>query len=171
MDTPSAGLPLLRPFSDSDRFRLRRWLSDSHVIGWWGSRATAEASIALAMHSPSAIVRIIELNNEPIGYAHALDLQDSKLPAAVWHADIFIGSCMHQGHDIGITALKALTAELFSTTLASGLSIRVPIKYERQVRLIERVGFCWHALEAASPIGPAWLLVAHRKQLPIQGTT
>ena len=78
----------LRPVEDGDRFRLRRWLSEPHVVEWFGSRAAAEASLALAAESDAAIARMIVLDGEAIGYAHALDLDDPRLPPGCWQADV-----------------------------------------------------------------------------------
>lgn len=154
---------LVRPINEGDRFRVRRWLGEPHVIQWWGSRSAAEASVALAAESPSALVRIIEREGEAIGYAHALDLADKRLPPAVWQADAFIGAALHRGQGLGAMALGLLRDEVFATTLAVGLVVRVSIRNERAVRAIERVGFKWHSVTPDAQLGPCWLLVAARQ--------
>ena len=152
----------LRPLNDGDRFRLRRWLSEPHVIAWWGSRSAAEASVAMAEASHTALVRMIDLDGEAIGYAHALDLTDAHLPPAVWQADVFIGAAPHRGQGLGAVALAALRDELFAATLAQGLAVRVAIRNERAVRAIERCGFKWHVVVTDAQLGPCWLLLAGR---------
>ena len=156
----------LRPVSEGDRFRLRRWLSEPHVIQWWGSRAAADAALKLAEESPSAVVRIIEAGGEPIGYGHALDLDERRLPPATWQADLFIGSAAHRGKGLGSAALGMLRDEVFRTTLASALAVRVSIRNEAQVRAVERAGFKWHAVAHDPMLGPCWLLVAARGDMP-----
>lgn len=153
---------VLRDITEGDRFRLRRWLSEPHVIAWWGSRAAADAAVAMAATSPTAVVRVIERGGEAIGYTHALDLVDRRLPAGTWHADVFIGAAMLRGHGLGAQALVSLRNELFATTLASGLALRVSIRNERAVRAIERAGFRWHAVVPDALLGPCWVLVASR---------
>ena len=164
--SPSSALQL-RGLTEGDRFRVRRWLSEPHVIQWWGSRAAADAAIAMAEASHTALARMIELNGEAIGYAHALDLTDAHLPAAVWQADVFIGAAPHRGQGIGALALAALRDELFAATLAQGLAVRVSIRNERAVRAIERAGFKWHVVISDSQLGPCWLLLAARPGCPV----
>ena len=154
--------PTLRPVTDGDRFRLRRWLAEPHVIQWWGSKAAAEASLALAAQTPSAIARIIEYDGAAIGYVQALDLADRRLPPLTWIADVFIGTASHRGHGHGAQALVRLRAEVFATTLASALAVRVPVRNERQVRAIEKAGFRWRSVAPDTVLGPCWLMVAAR---------
>ena len=153
---------VLRPITDGDRFRLRRWLAEPHVIAWWGSKAAAEAAVALAAQSPTAVARIIERDGDAIGYAHALDLEDRRLPAGTWIADVFIGAAVYRGQGLGAIALAQLSDEVFRTTLAPALAVRVSIRNERPVRFIERAGFKWHAVVPDALLGPCWLLVAVR---------
>ena len=152
----------LRPLTEGDRFRVRRWLAEPHVVQWWGSRAAADAAVAMAAHSPTALVRIIEREGDAIGYTHALDLVDRRLPAGTWHADVFIGAALLRGQGIGADALMALRAELFASTMAAGVAVRVSIRNERAVRAIERAGFKWHAEVPDAMLGPCWVLVAGR---------
>ena len=152
----------LRPVTEGDRFRLRRWLSEPHVIRWWGSKSAAEAAVALAQNSSSALVRIIYKGDEPIGYAQAMDMDDRRLPPATWQADAFIGSMTHRGRGLGALALSQLRDEVFQTTLAAALAVRIPVRNERQVRAIERAGFRWRSVTSDPLLGPCWLLVAER---------
>jgi RimJ/RimL family protein N-acetyltransferase len=152
----------LRAVTDGDRFRLRRWLAEPHVIQWWGSRSAAEAAVALAAGSETAVCRIIARDGDAIGYAHALDLADRRLPPACWQADVFIGAQTLRGQGLGATALALLKAELFATTMAHTLAVRVSIRNERAVRAIERVGFKWREVVPDAQLGPCWVLVAER---------
>ena len=153
----------LRPIVEADRFRLRRWLAQPRVVQWWGSRAAADAMIALAAQTPSALVRIIERDGEPIGYAHALDIAEPRLRPATWTADAFIGAPLARGQGLGAKALALLATEIFATTLASALAVRVSIRNERSVRAIERSGFGWHSFAADPALGPCWWLIAVRR--------
>lgn len=153
---------LLRALTEGDRFRLRRWLAEPHVIQWWGSRAAAEAAVAMAARSPTALARIIAHDGEAIGYTHALDLVDRRLPPGTWQADVFIGAALLHGQGLGADALMALRDEMFATTMAGGLAVRVSIRNERAVRAIERAGFKWHAVVPDAMLGPCWVLVAGR---------
>lgn len=152
----------LRPVTEGDRFRLRRWLSEPHVIQWWGSKAAADASVAIAADSDTAVARIIDVGAETIGYAHALDLDDARLPPATWTADVFIGAAPYRGQGLGATALALLRDEVFASTLASALAVRVAIRNEAAVRAIERAGFTWHTVAPDRLLGPCWLLLAVR---------
>ena len=163
MPSPAPNQPItLRALTDGDRFRLRRWLAEPHVIAWFGSRGAAEAAVALAAQSPTAVQRIITRDDGAIGYAHALDIEDRRLPPATWHADAFIGSALHRGQGLGARALALLRDEVFATTLASALAVRISINNERQVRAIERAGFRWHTIGPDPVLGPCWWLLAAR---------
>jgi aminoglycoside 6'-N-acetyltransferase len=154
----------LCPVTDGDRFRLRRWLSEPHVIQWWGSKSAAEAAMAMAAQSETALIRMIALSDDTIGYAHALDLADATLPPATWQADVFIGAQPHRGKGHGATALALLRDEVFATTLAAGLAVRVAVANERAVRAIEVVGFQWRAVIQDPSLGPCWQMVARRSR-------
>jgi aminoglycoside 6'-N-acetyltransferase len=154
----------LRPVADGDRFRLRRWLSEPHVIQWWGSKSAAETAVALATQSETAIVRMINLDDDAVGYAHALDLPDPSLPPATWQADVFIGAEAHRGKGHGATGLALLRDELFRTTLAAGLAVRLAIANESAVRAIEKHGFHWLTVVRDPALGPCWQMVARRSR-------
>lgn len=158
----------LRPAIPADRFAIRRWLGDPEVEKWWGNRARAEAEITLAMESPSALCRIIELASQPIGYAHAVDtgLWDGELPALVpagcWDLDILIGSPSHRGKGVGRHAVQLLASEVFSTTLAVACCVVTSIRNEAAVRAYERAGFRWAGIWQDPSFGPCWLLLKER---------
>ena len=118
--------------------------------------------MALAQNSESAITRIIYLDGEAIGYAQVMDLDDRRLPPATWQADAFIAAITHRGRGLGALALIQLRNEVFQTTLAAGVAVRVPVRNERQVRAIERAGFRWRSVTPDALLGPCWLLVAAR---------
>jgi aminoglycoside 6'-N-acetyltransferase len=154
--------PSLRAINEGDRFRVRRWLSEPDVIQWWGSKSAAETAMALAAQSETAIVRMISLGNDAIGYAHAFDLPDTNLPPATWQADVFIGAQKHRGKGHGASGLALLRDEVFRTTLAAGLAVRVAISNEPAVRAIEARGFRWKAVVPDASLGPCWQMVARR---------
>ncbi len=64
----------LRPATPEDRFLIRRWLAEPEVQSWWGTAASAEAEITLALASAAALPRIIERDGVAIGYAHAVEI-------------------------------------------------------------------------------------------------
>lgn len=166
--TASSESLVLRTASPADRFLIRRWLADPEVESWWGSRAGAEAEIALAMESPSALCRMIECNSEPIGYAHAVDVGlwneplPQELPAGCWDIDLFIGSAERRARGYGGRALELLTDEVFATTLAVACCIFVSVKNERAVRAYERAGFRWLCIWPDRSFGPCWVLLKDR---------
>jgi RimJ/RimL family protein N-acetyltransferase len=133
------------------------------VVQWWGSKAAAEASMTMAAQSETALVRMIDIDGEPIGYAHVLDAADASLPVGTWQADVFIGSERHRGLGYGAQALGILRDELFATTLTDAVAVRVGLANERQVRAIERVGFQWRDVVQDPLLGRCWVLVAERR--------
>lgn len=149
-----------------DRFMIRRWLADPEIEAWWGSRASVEAEIALAMDSPSALCRIIEDAGQAIGYGHAVDsgLWAATLPAEIppgcWDLDIFIGSTSHR--DVGARAIDLLVQEVFATTLAVACCIMTSVKNEVAVRTYEHAGFRWATVWNDPVIGPSWVLLQER---------
>jgi RimJ/RimL family protein N-acetyltransferase len=131
---------------------------------WWGSKSAAEAAMAMAAQSETSIIRIIVRGDETIGYAHALDLADTSLPPATWQADVFIGAQEHRGQGHGATGLAQLRGEVFATTLAAGLAVRVAVANEGAVRAIEAAGFQWRAIIQDPSLGPCWQMVARRSR-------
>ena len=103
----------LRPAVPEDRFRIRRWLAEPEIAAWWGNAASAEAEIALAMASDTAVCRIVLFGEEPIGYAHAVDVglwggeRPQEIEPGTWDVDLFIGSEQHRSRGLGGVALGA----------------------------------------------------------------
>src|SRR5262249_2831135 len=87
--TPSLAVRL-RPATAEDGFLIRRWLKDPAVAACSGNRASAEAEIALARLSATALMRIVTWQARPIGYAQALEVglrsgsQPLEIPAGSW---------------------------------------------------------------------------------------
>ena len=158
----------LRPTTPGDRFMVRRWLTDPEIETWWGSRASAEAAIALAMESPSALCRIIEDAGQPVGYAHAVDAglwgetRPDVIPAGCWDLDIFIGAASHRGRGIAQRTIELLTREVFTTTLAVACCIITSVKNEAAVRAYEQAGFRWGSVWSDPTHGPCWVLLKER---------
>jgi RimJ/RimL family protein N-acetyltransferase len=169
MDLPSPTITL-RPATPGDRFMIRRWLADPDIETWWGSRASAEAEIALAMESPSALCRIIEDTAQPVGYAHAVDAGlwgetlPKEIPPGCWDLDIFIGSATHRAQDSGQRAIELLAREVFATTLAVACCIVISVKNEAAVRAYERTGFRWLSVWNDPASGPSWVLLKERSR-------
>ena len=149
-----------------DSVQLRNWLALPTVQAWWGSRNRAEAEVAVALASPSAICRIIRLLDEPIGYAHALDgalleggaQSRAALDSGAWDCTVFIASERHRGRGLGGLALDLLVGEVFSTTLAVACTLRIPVAKEHAVRAIEAAGFKWVRVESDPGLGRVWLM-------------
>ena len=160
----------LDPLGAGDNARLRGWLQLAGVLAWWGSRDRAEAEVALAVASPSAICRIICVGGEPIGYAHAVDgaLLDGgdggPSDSGAWDCAVFIAVEAHRGMGRGEMALRALVAEVFGTTLAVACTLRVPVTKEHAVRAIEAAGFRWVRVQQDPALGRVWLMRCDRPQ-------
>ena len=158
----------LRPAVPEDRFRIRRWLAEPEIAAWWGNAASAEAEIALAMASDTAVCRIVLFGEEPIGYAHAVDvgLWGGERPQAIepgtWDVDLFIGSEQHRSRGLGGVALGRLVEEVFATTLAIACYGLVSIRNEAAVRAYERAGFAWRRIWNDPLLGPCWLMARDR---------
>ena len=164
----------LRPATPEDRFRVRRWLAAPEVAAWWGNAASAEAEITLAMDSEAALARIIELGNEPIGYAHAVEIglwgQDRPegLAPGTWDIDLFIAEEAHCGRGLEPAALTLLTEEVFTTTLAVACCAVVAVRNEAGVRACERAGFRWQRIWNDALFGPSWVMLKERPGQPPQ---
>jgi RimJ/RimL family protein N-acetyltransferase len=160
----------LEPLGPGDHARLRAWLGLPTVLAWWGTRNRAEAEIALALSSPSALCRIIWGDDEPIGYAHALDAalvggggrSGASHDSGTWECVIFIALEAHRGRGAGAAALKALADEVFATTLAVACALQVPVSKEQAVRAVEAAGFRWVRIEQDAALGRVWVMRCER---------
>jgi RimJ/RimL family protein N-acetyltransferase len=158
----------LRSVLPQDWDRVRAWLQQAEIQAWWGGLAAAEAEIAIAAESPSAICRLIVVDDIPIGYGHALDADlvrstrtDGLLPGT-YVAALFIADPAHRQRAAGETALSALTREVFSSTLAPACATLVPVRHEAAVRAAERAGYSWIGVRDDGPGGRSWLMVRER---------
>ena len=159
--------------ADKDRFLVRRWLGLPHVAAWFGSRAAAEAALAIANDMATAVRRLVVVDGIPVGYLHALDADQrfavalqrprhDAIPTGAWLVEVFIADTGMRGRGAGARALELIREEIFATTLAPALVLVAGVRHERQVRAIERAGFHWTAVIADDSLGAAWLLVAER---------
>ena len=162
----------LRPAASEDRFLIRRWLSDPRVQSWWGTAASAEAEITLAIASTAAVPRIIERDGIAIGYAHAVETglwaaePPEGVPAGGWDVDYFVAPAASDAAGIGSVVLALLTEEVFATTLAVACSGLVSIRNEAAARAYERAGFRWLQLLQDPLLGPSWLMLKERQGPP-----
>jgi RimJ/RimL family protein N-acetyltransferase len=147
---------------------VRAWLQQSEIQAWWGGLAAAEAEIAIAADSESAICRLIVADDIPIGYGHALDAgivrggRTAGLSAGAYVVSLFIADPAHRQRGAGETALAALTHEVFATTLAPAAATLVPVRYEPAVRAAERAGYRWIGVLDDRTNGRNWLMVRDR---------
>jgi RimJ/RimL family protein N-acetyltransferase len=163
-----AGNIVLVPATDEDWPTIRRWLAQPEVIRWWGPRATTEAEVMLALGSEHAISRMIVCDGVAVGYGHAVDAAllgvslPAELPVGAWEMDVFVASAEHRGRGIGVTALAAMQRDVFATTLAPVVYVRVPVGQEKAVRAYERAGLRWLAVMRDPVMGPEWMMAAVR---------
>ena len=158
----------LRPAAPEDRFVVRRWLTDPQVQSWWGTAASAEAKITLALATSAALPRIIERDGIAIGYAHAVETgvwaaePPEGVPAGAWDVDYFVAPAAGDAGETGGIVLALLTEEVFATTLAVACSALVSIRNEVAVRAYERAGFRWLQVLQDPLFGPSWLMLKAR---------
>jgi RimJ/RimL family protein N-acetyltransferase len=161
----------LRPATPEDRFLIRRWLSDPHVQSGWGTVASAEAGVTLALASSAALPNIIERDGIPVGYAHAVEhgLWATRLPegvtAGAWDVDYFVTPAAHDA-TTGSIALEVLTGNVFATTLAVACAGLVSIRNETAARAYERAGFHWLQVLQDPSLGPSWVMLKDRPRPP-----
>ena len=158
----------LRPVGQGDLDQIRRWLRQPEVEAWWGPASATSAEVQIAVQSPSALCRLIEVDGVAVGYCHAIDAQiwgdhlPDELQPGTWELDVFIASAGHRGQGIGLNALKLLKSEVFSTTLAPAVCIFASIRNEAVVRAYEKAGFRWQSVWTGTASGPSWFMVAVR---------
>lgn len=158
----------LRPAGETDWPQLTRWLRDPAVQKWWGHAADAEAAIRLILETPSAMGRIIEVGDRPVGYTHAIEATfwgetlPDDLPDWTWDVDLFIAEAEYRGKGVGKQALELLADEVFGSTFAMALSVFVPVKNEAAVRSYEQAGFKWVSVWDDPIAGPVWLMLRQR---------
>lgn len=147
---------------------IQTWLAKKSVQAWWGPQATIEAEVMMALGSAHAICRLIRVDDEAVGYAHAFDaaLWGDDLPEdlapGTWDLDLFIASERHRGQGIGQQALALLKDEVFATTFALAVCVFPSIANERAVRAYEKAGFAWKRIVDDPILGRAWFMVAER---------
>lgn len=158
----------LRPVEPPDWDRVRAWLQQAEIQAWWGGLSAAEAEIAIAAESPSAICRLILADGMPVGYGHALDAnivrsgRTDGLPVGAYMVSLFIADPAHRQRGAGETALAALTGEVFTSTLAPASATLVPVRYEAAVRAAERAGYQWIGVRDDGASGQSWLMMRDR---------
>jgi RimJ/RimL family protein N-acetyltransferase len=163
----------LRPATPEDRFLVRRWLSDPQVQSWWGTAASAEAEITLALASAAAMPRIIEHDGAAIGYAHAVEAglraaaPHEGVPVGSWDVDYVLAPSAIDTGEIGGIVLALITEEVFATTLAVACSGLVSIRNETAARAYERAGFRWLQVLQDPLLGPSWLMLKERPPLQV----
>jgi hypothetical protein len=160
----------LAPVDRCGRDRVTRWLADPAVAAFCGGRSTAEARIAMALATPSAVCRMLTLDGAAIGYAQAVDaglVEDAGGPGlapGTAECFLFVGDAAARGRGHWGAALGLLAEEVLTTTLAIGFAIGVPLRNERVVRAAEHAGFRWQAIHADPALGPCWVMVRARTQ-------
>jgi RimJ/RimL family protein N-acetyltransferase len=158
----------LRPAAPADWDRVRAWLRQPEIQAWWGGLSAAEAEIAIAAESPSALCRMIVAQGVPIGYGQAIDAdlvaspRTEGLPPGAYVAALFIADLAHRRRGAGEAALAALTREVFASTLAIACATVVPVRYEPAVRAAERAGYRWIGVSDDAAAGRSWLMVTER---------
>jgi RimJ/RimL family protein N-acetyltransferase len=158
----------LEPLEPADGDRVRAWLRQPEIQAWWGGLAAAEAEIAIASDSVSAIQRMIVASGATIGYGHALDADlvrsshTDRLPTGAYVVSLFIADPAHRSRGAGEAALAAMTREVFSSTLAVACATVVPLRYEPAVRAAERAGYRWIGVSNDLDAGQSWLMIRER---------
>lgn len=158
----------LRPAFDADWPMVRKWLQLPAVEKWWGPSSATEAEVIQALGASHAIARIIEWQGRPVGYAHAVDAMTwgddlpEDLEAGTWDMHLFIAEPAARGCGVGPAALAELRSEVFSTSLATAVSIFVTIENEPAARAYEKAGFQWRRIWHDPVLGPMWLMISER---------
>jgi RimJ/RimL family protein N-acetyltransferase len=158
----------LRPAVQADWDRVRAWLRQPEIQAWWGGLSAAEAEIAIAAESPSALCRMIFAADVPIGYGQAIDAdlvastRTTGLPVGAYMAALFIADPAYRRRGAGEAALDALTRDVFSSTLAIACATVVPVRYEPAVRAAERAGYRWIGVSDDAASGQSWLMIRER---------
>lgn len=163
-----SGQVTMRPALDADAGQIRAWLRRPEIARWWGSLAAAEAEIMIATETATSIRRLVMVDGRAVGYGQAVDAgltgeEDLlSLPPGTWDISLFIAEPELRGKGYGLAALRLLADEVFSTTLALGLSVVVSVRNEAAVRIYERAGFRWQRVLTDPLFGPSWLMLRPR---------
>lgn len=158
----------LRPATIADWNLIHAWLQRVDIQRWWGSKAAAEAEIRMALDTPTAICSIITVAGVDAGYGHAVDAGFTGdahvlgLPSGTWDVSLFIADQHLRGRGHGQAALHLITREVFETSLATAISVVVPLRNEKAVRVYERAGFRWHKVLTDPLFGHSWVMVLDR---------
>jgi len=160
----------LRSASMDDWSMIRGWLAQPAIQEWWGPLTQTEGAVLAAMKSDHALVRIIEVDEQPVGYAHAVDATlwgeqlPDDLPPGTWDLDLFVAEPGMRNKGIGSAALRLLKQDVFDTTLAVAVCVFPAITNEHAVRAYEKAGFIWQSVWNNPKSGPSWFMIAGRDQ-------
>jgi aminoglycoside 6'-N-acetyltransferase len=157
----------LREATPEDRFRIHRWFSDPALSARWGSTASAQAEISIALGSATALSRIIMCDRADIGYAHAIEISvpggtvpDNLLPGT-WDVLAIVTRQEHTAREEA-AALALITSEVFATTLALACCGLVSVRNEIAARAYESAGYRWARIWHDPSRGPVWLMLKER---------
>jgi aminoglycoside 6'-N-acetyltransferase len=126
--------------------RLRDWLCQPHVVGWWGDPFLAlESSLQCSPESCAVIVA----DGTPVGYLSWKVLPQDELenaglvdlPAGLVDIDILIGEPELIGCGIGPKTLCILLSRLRLDPVVSVAGVGTSVRNKRAVRAFEKAGF------------------------------
>jgi aminoglycoside 6'-N-acetyltransferase len=155
-------LYVFRDLEETDMAVLGGWMSEPHVVRWWGDPAEALAKIREAMSDPATRPMIVELAGEPIAYLQQYDPHMEEghpyrdQPKGTLGLDLTIGSSQHLGIGHGPAILREYAQQLFDGGVPR-LVIDPHPENLRAIRAYEKAGFA--AFDQRTTVyGPALMM-------------
>jgi aminoglycoside 6'-N-acetyltransferase len=137
----------LRPFRPADLDVLSGWLAKPHVARWYPE---PDANLAWAANPPAGAAQaIIAAGDADVGYlrwqrverATLDELGLQEIPANSVDADILLGDTVDVGKEIGVAALRLLTAEIRRDVTVPLIGLTTSVENHRAHRAFEKAGF------------------------------
>jgi aminoglycoside 6'-N-acetyltransferase len=160
----------LQPFRPHHLDLLSTWLAQPHVARWYPE---PEANLVWAANPPAGGAQaIIAAAGADVGYLRwqrvdratldALGLHE--IPANSVDADILIGDRGNVGKELGVAALKALTAEIRRDASVPLIGLTTSVENVLAHRAFEKAGFRITRQYDPNGLGPCHLMILELKR-------
>jgi aminoglycoside 6'-N-acetyltransferase len=153
---------VFRPMTTADLSLVQRWLTEPHVVEWWGVPAEQYALVSGDLDEPAMDQFIVSVDDRPFGYIQCYDLTAwnsgfGSHPKGTRGIDLFIGEpgMIERGHGSGF--IRAFVDDKLKNGAPRIVTDPDP-ENVRAVHAYQKAGFEKVGM-VDTPDGPALLMV------------